>query len=147
MASFTFLGRTLDLPAVQAPENVATREPTAWQSGHFVTVRLVEAIPVIRVHANGNSFPGHYSSPKQGAWVLIGDVGQTSSSLMGSQRLTARNSQSTVAMGQTSEAYVPANTILNIGLASAKFGGSGRELQAEYVGGPAMDLDSLADKH
>jgi len=87
MASFVFLGKALDLPAVKMPTNVATREPTAWQSGNFVTVRLTHPISALRVRAN------------------------------------------------------------NVGLASAKFGGSGDGLQAEYVGGPPMQFTPLRDKH
>jgi hypothetical protein len=52
-----------------------------------------------------------------------------------------------VAFTHTSEASLVANTVLNIGLASAKFGGSGGEYQAEYVSGPTIRFTALAGKH
>lgn len=146
MTTFAFFGKTLALPAVKMPANFATRDLTAWQSGHFVTVRLTDAIPALRVHTNNRWFPGRYSSAERGAWVLIGDVIQTSSSLANSRSLPVWNSRSMLAFTHTSEAHVEANTVLNVGLASAKFGGRGGEFQAEYVSGPPVQFTLLADK-
>lgn len=51
------------------------------------------------------------------------------------------------AFTHTSEATLAAGCVLNIGLASAKFGGFGGGFQAEYVSGPEIQFKPLAGKH
>lgn len=51
------------------------------------------------------------------------------------------------AFTSTSQANLSTNTILNIGLASAKFGGIGGGFQAEYVSGPTISFTLLTGKH
>jgi hypothetical protein len=83
---------------------------------------------------------------QEGAWILIGDVIHTSSALASSRSLPVNNPQSMTAFTHTSEASLAAGTILNIGLASAKFGGVGGEFQAEYVSGPTIRFTPFVDK-
>ena len=79
--------------------------------------------------------------------MLIGDVIYTASELASSRSLPAGNTRSMTAFTHTSEARLSPGTILNIGLASAKFGGGGGEFQAEYVAGPAITFLPLTGKH
>jgi hypothetical protein len=50
------------------------------------------------------------------------------------------------AFTHVSEAVMAAGTVLNIGLASAKFGGAGGGFQAEYVAGPRVVFKPLSGK-
>lgn len=147
MATFTFFGKTLDLPAVRMPTNTATCDPTAWQSGHFVTVRLTNAIPALKVDPNSRHLPGPYAPPERGAWVLIGGAIHASAPLVDHRfSLPVVNPRSMLALTHTSAAHVAADTVLNVGLASARFGDSGGEFQAEYVSGPPVEFTLLPDK-
>jgi hypothetical protein len=147
MAQFSFLGRSIDLPAVQLSLKAITRDRTAWQDGQYITVRLIHTVSALRVHTNGRSFPGRDASAEPGAWVLVGDVIHTASTIADTRSLPVQNPTSMVAFTHSSEASIAANTVLNIGLASAKFGGSGGGYQAEYVSGPAMRFTPLVGKH
>jgi hypothetical protein len=51
-----------------------------------------------------------------------------------------------VAFTHTNEATLPAQVVVNVGLASAKFGGWGGGFQAEYVSGPAIQFTPLLGK-
>lgn len=146
MNKFKCLGKTIFLPAIQAPSKASTQDPTAWECGVYETVRVVQSLSALRVHTNGKSYPGRPSSARAGAWILIGDVIQTSSELARTRSLPAANPESAVAFTHTSEAGVEPNTLLNIGLASAKFGGVGGEFQAEYVSGPKIKFTPIAGK-
>jgi hypothetical protein len=147
MTTFSFAGKTVDLPAVPVSPKSATRDPTAWQFGRYVTVRLVSPMSALRVHTNGRSFPGRQGSAATGAWLLVGDIVQTASELADSRSLPIENPKSMVAFTGTSEANISALSVLNIGLASAKFGGSGGEFQAEFVSGPLIQFSPLKGKH
>lgn len=147
MTTFSFAGKSVDLPAVPVSPKSATRDPTAWQFGRYVTVRLVSPVSALRVHTNSRSFPGRQASAATGAWLLIGDIIQTSSALADSRSLPTENPKSMVAFTGASEANISALAVLNIGLASAKFGGRGGEFQAEFVSGPAIQFTPLIGKH
>ncbi|MDY0743300.1 hypothetical protein SNE35_02225 [Paucibacter sp. R3-3] len=146
MRTFAFFGRPLALPAVETPVRAATRDPSAWHHGAYVTVRLAAPLSALRVHTAGRSYPGRPGSGERGAWILIGDVIKSSGELADSRSLPTRNAKSMVAFTHTSEARLGFGTVLNIGLASAKFGGSGGEFQGEFVAGPPIRFTPLAGK-
>ncbi|MEO8754910.1 MAG: hypothetical protein ABI624_19775 [Casimicrobiaceae bacterium] len=147
MTTFSFLGKFIDLPAVQLSSKAKTRDETAWQHGQYMTVRLIGAVSALRVHTGGRSYPRRPGSAEVGAWLLIGDVIHTSSTIASSRSLPVQNPMSMAAFTHTSEASLAASTVLNIGLASAKFGGRGGDFQAEYVSGPTICFTPLAGKH
>jgi len=147
MPTFSFFGKSINLPAVLVSAKAATRDQSAWQAGMYTTVRLVERLLALRVHTAGRVFPGRQASGEAGAWILIGDVIQTSVGLANSRSLPTNDPRSMVAFTHTSEANIAVNTVLNIGLASAKFGGMGGEFQAEYVSGPTIQFTPLTGKH
>jgi hypothetical protein len=49
--------------------------------------------------------------------------------------------------GITSRAVLSPGTILNLGIADAKFGGTSGDFQAEYVEGPPINFKPLHGKH
>ena len=147
MATFSFLGKSINLPAVRLSPHEETCDKTAWQHGEYTTVRLTGPVTALRVHTNGRSFPGRKASAEAGAWVLIGDVIHTASTIASSRSLPIRNPTRMAAFTHTSEARLAANTVINIGLASIKFGGSGGGYQAEYVSGPPIRFTPFAGKH
>jgi len=147
MATFSFFGESISLPAVQVPAQAQTRDKTAWQSGQYTTIRLIGPISALRVHTNNRSFPGRQASAEAGACLLVGDVIHTAPSIANSRSLPVQNPGSMAAFTNTSGAQLAASTILNIGLASAKFGGSGGGFQAEYVDGPAISFSPFTGKH
>jgi len=93
------------------------------------------------------AFPGRQASEEAGAWVLIGDAIETASTTASLRSLPAENPQSMVAFTHMSEAMLAANTVLNIGLASAKFGGVGGGFQAKYVSGPPIRFTPISGRH
>ena len=143
----SIFGQSVDIPAFSVHPKAITRDKSAWQGRTYLTIRLTTTIDALRVHTKGKCFPGRKASSETGAWVLIGDVIMTSSELVNSRSLPANNPQSMTAFTHTSEAILHAGCILNIGIASAKFGGSGGGCQAEYVSGPVIQFNSLVDKH
>ena len=147
MPIFSFFGKSVTLSAVLVSEKATTRDQSAWRHGIYTTVRLTGRLSALRVHTAGSTFPGRQASGQAGAWILIGDVIQTSAELANSRSLPTENPSSMVAFTHTSEALLAANTVLNIGIASAKFGGAGGEFQAEYVCGPTIQFTSLAGRH
>ena len=147
MAMFTIAGKSIMLPAVEISPKATTRDQTAWQSGKYLTVRLNAPVFGIRVHTNNKAVPGRDASAASGAWVAIGDVIQTSSDLASSRSLPTTSPQSMTAFTHTSEAAIPTQCVLNIGLASAKFGGAGGEFQAEYVSGPPIQFTPFTGKY
>ncbi len=147
MPTFSFFGKSVNLPAVLVSNKATTRDPSAWQYGMYTTVQLTGRLTALRVHTAGRTFPGRQASDQMGAWVLIGDVIQTSTDLANSRSLPTVNPRSMVAFTHTSGARLATNTVLNIGLASAKFGGTGGGFQAEYVSGPTIQFTPLAGKH
>jgi hypothetical protein len=144
MAQFFFLGESIDLPAIRATAQAGTRDETAWRLGVYITVQLIGSMSALRVHTQGRSFPERPASNEAGAWLLIGDVIETSSGLASSRSLPGGNPLSMVAFTHTSEALLAAATVLNIGVASAKWQGMGGGFQAEYVRGPAIRFVPLA---
>jgi len=147
MARFWFLGQTVELPAVLVGNRAETRDTNAWQACLYSTVCLTRPVVALRAHTNARAFPGRDASAQAGAWMLIGDVIHTASELASSRSLPARNPQSMTAFSHTSEAHLSSGTVLNIGLASAKFGGVGGGFQAEYVRGPPITFVPLTGKH
>jgi hypothetical protein len=117
--------------------------------GEYLTVQLTKPISGLRVHTEGRAFPPvrEFGSAQAGVWILIGDVIQTSVELAGSRSLPVNDPSSMVAFTHTSLAKVQAGSILNIGLASRLFGGSGGEYQAEFISGPPIEFVPLAGKH
>ena len=147
MSVVSFFGKSVDLPAVLVSPKAMTRDQSAWQHGMYATVRLIGRMSALRVHTAGKAFPRRQASSEEGAWILLGDVIQTSAGLANTRSLPTSNPGSMVAFTHTSEAHLAINTMLNIGLASAKFGGAGCEFQAEYVAGPNIRFVALAGKH
>jgi hypothetical protein len=146
MPTFALFGKSVDLQAVPAAM-ASTRDPDAWLHRRYLTVRLTAPLDALRVHTAGRSFPGRDASAEAGAWVLIGDVIQSSGDLADTRSLPTTNPSSMVAFTHTSEALLASGTVLNIGIASAKFGCTGGEFQGEYVGGPVIVFKPLAGKH
>jgi len=146
MARFLVAGRAIDLPAIPVTRPAPSRDPSAWELGAYTTVQLVEPVDALRVHTDGRAYPGREASASAGAWLAIGDVVQTSSQLANSRSLPTDDPTSMIAFTHVSEVTVPENCILNIGFASAKFGGLGGGCQAEYVSGPAIRFTPLEGK-
>ena len=146
MALFNIAGKTITLPAVEISPR-AKSDQTAWQSGKYVTVRFSAPVAGIRVHTDGKAFPGRPASAAMGAWVAIGDVIQTAPALANSRSLPSANPQAMTAFTHTSDAVIPPQCVVNIGVASAKFGGAGGGFQAEYVSGPLIQFTPLPGKH
>jgi hypothetical protein len=144
--TFTVSGRLIHLPGFALPVKAGT-DTSAWQSGRYLTIRLFAAMDAIRIHTDGKSFPGRPGSAAKGRWVAIGDIEQTSGELASSRSLPTRNPRSMVAFTHTGLVRIPARCVINIGLASAKFGGRGGAFQAEYVSGPRMTFVQLVAKH
>jgi hypothetical protein len=143
MAMFSYFGESIELPAKAVLPGASTRDPDAWMHGVFTTVRFELPMKALRVHTNGRTFPGRDASQEAGAWILIGDIIETSSELASSRSLPAANPKSMVAFTHVSEAQVQMGTVMNVGLASAKFGGKGGRFQAEYVSGPSIHFTPL----
>jgi hypothetical protein len=136
-----------DRPARWSATRAQTRDESAWQYHRYSTVQLVGPFEGLRVHTGGRAFPGRQASDESGAWILIGDVIQTAPVLASSRALPVDDARRLVAFTHTSEAYLGVATVLNIGLASRKFGGTGGEFQAEYVSGPPIRFVPLVGKH
>lgn len=147
MATFVISGKQIRLPATQIQELAHTRDRSAWMGGCYITVRLLTSISTLRVHTNGRSFRERPASGESGAWLLIGDVIKTSTDLASSRSLPVQKPDSMTAFTHTSAALIAAGTALNIGIASAKFGGLGGGFQAEFVSGPPIQFTPLAGKH
>ena len=146
MPTFSLFGKSVELAAMPAP--VAwTRDRTAWLHHRYLTVRLTANTEALRVHTAGKSYPGREASNEAGAWLLIGDVIQSSSHLADSRALPTASPAGFTAFTHVSEAELRPGTILNIGLASAKFGCAGGGFQAEYVEGPPIVFKPLHGKH
>jgi hypothetical protein len=146
MPTFSLFGKSVELQATPEP-TARTRDESAWLHRRYLTVRLIARMEALRVHTAGRAFAGREASQEAGAWILIGDVVQSSSQLASSRALPSANPRSFVAFTHVSEAVLAAGTVLNIGIASAKFGGAGGEFQAEYVTGPPMTFRPLVGKH
>lgn len=147
MARFFLGGRAIDLPAVPASPKSPSCDDTAWELGIYITVRLLSPVAGVRVHTDGRSYPGRAASNSAGAWVAIGDVVLTSGELASSRSLPADNPKRMAAFTHTNEALLPAQCVVNVGLASAKFGGQGGGFQAEYVSGPSIRFVPLLGKY
>lgn len=147
MAIFSVGGRQIDLPAVVVRPNAASSDRTAWLDGVYVTLRLTGPVAGLRVHTDGKEYPGRKASALPGAWVAIGDVIGTSSELASSRSLPAADPQAMTAFTHVAEVGLPAQCVVNVGRASAKFGGRGGGFQLEYVSGPRFTFRPLADKH
>jgi len=147
MAKYFFLGVVIELPAIPVSPKAQSRDDTAWLHGLFSTVMLLAPVEGVRVHTGGRSYPGRPGSSEQGAWVALDDVIMSAPDLANSRSLPTANPQSLVAMTRIAEVLLPVQCVLNIGLASAKFGGRGGGAQAEYVSGPPLQFAPLRDKY
>lgn len=136
----------MDLQAVPVAAAI-TCDKAAWLYERYITVRLTAPLEALRVHTAGRSFPGRDASAQAGAWILIGDVIHTSGNLASNRSLPTINPRSMTAFTHTSEALLAPGTVLNIGIANAKFGGAGGGFQGEYVTGPAIVFMALSGKH
>jgi len=144
MALFTVLGQSVDLPAVSLSQ-WDTGDRSAWEQGKYLTVRVTAPCVALRVHTNARSFPGRPASHPEGTWLAIGDVVQTSIELASSRSLPTADPTSMAAFTHVGEAHIPVGCILNVGLASAKFGGQGGGFQAEYVAGPKPSFQQVSN--
>jgi hypothetical protein len=134
------------LPAVWLPTKEKTRDESAWLHRTYLTIRLTDSINAIRVHTAGKSFPGRLASNEAGAWLLIGDIISTSSEIANSRALPKENINVMTAFTHASEAVVSPGSVLNIGLAAAKFSGYGGGFQAEFVSGQPILFKPLVGK-
>ena len=146
MAKFFVAGAAIELPAVPVWPKAASRDLGAWMLGAYSTVLLLSSVEGIRVHTDGRSYPGRPGSSEQGAWVALGDVIVASSEFASSRSLPTDNPKSAVAFTRTADVVLPPHCIVNIGLASPKFGGIGGGVQAEYVSGPPFQFRTLRGK-
>jgi hypothetical protein len=144
MASFTILGQSVEIPAVSLSQ-WDTGDRSAWQQGKYLTVRVTAPCVALRAHTNARSFAGRPGSRLEGTWMAIGDVIQTSIEFANSRSLPTNDPTGMTAFTHVAEAHIDVGCVLNIGLASAKFGGSGGGFQAEYVAGPKPRFQQLSN--
>ena len=130
-------GKAIDLPAVRLSKTI-TREGSAWRGGDWITVRMVGPLDALRVHTDGKRVDLRDVRPtsSKGAWILIGDVIQTSSQITQARALPGL-------FTATSQVQVLSTTVLNIGLCGQLFGFPGGGWQAEYVNGPEFKISRL----
>jgi len=147
MAKFFFGGTALELPAVAVWPKSQSRDPSAWMHGLYSTVRLLSPVDGIRVHTGGRAYPGRQASSEEGAWVALGDVIVSASAFASSRSLPTDNPSSLVAFTRIAEVVLAPQCLINIGLASPKFGGTGGGAQAEYVSGPPLQFTPLGSKY
>jgi hypothetical protein len=121
------------LPAIMIQRQKTSAE-NAWRTGSFHTIRLVEALPAIRVHSRVGSAAA--KDPKfavgagtLGRWFAIGDVILTRDEYADLHALPGR-------FTTQDEYLLPPGTELNVGIAARLFGYSGGALQAERLAGP-----------
>lgn len=146
MAKFFVAGTLIDLPAVPVWPRAGSRDPAAWMLNVYSTVMLLSPVEGIRAHTDGRSYPGREGSSEEGAWVALGDVIVGSSEFASSRSLPTANPKSLVAFTHTAEVLLPAQCVVNIGVASPMFGGLGGGVQAEYVSGPRLQFKTLRGK-
>lgn len=147
MAKFFFGGVVVDLPAVPIWPKSPSRDPSAWMHGDYSTVRLLSPVAGVRVHTGGRAYPGREASSEAGAWVALGDVIESSSAFASSRSLPTDNPSSLVAFTRIAEVTLAPQIVINVGLASPKFGGSGGGAQGEYVSGPPLHFQPLRGKY
>ena len=150
MTRFVFGNKSIDLPAATVRPVASSRDANAWWAGQYATVRLFQPIRGLRLHTSGRSYPDRPASNAEGSWILIGDVIQTSSQIAQSSSLPGKLPQSMVAFTHVSDVSLAAGTVLNIGVASAKFSGEvggGGGFQAEHVSGPWPQFHVLAGNY
>jgi hypothetical protein len=140
MGLFVVSGRTITLPAVQVTPQAKTRDTRAWQSGQYVTVRLIEPIEAVRVHTNSRPYPGRLPSAAAGAWVALDDVIQTSGELVRSRALPGP-------FTHVGEALLPTHCTVNVGVCAPLFGHTGGGIQAEYVSGPTIKFKQIPGRY
>lgn len=122
------------LPGVLVPRH-KTCAGNAWLGGLFHTIRLIEPLPALRVHVRGGAAAAvdsrlAFGAGTSGRWFAIGDVVMTRSAYTAAHALPAR-------FTHHDDWVLPANTLLNVGLAGPLFGHPGGALQAERLSGPA----------
>lgn len=121
------------LPAILIPRQKTNAE-NAWRAGSFHTIRLVAALPAIRVHARVGSSAAKdpqfvFGAGTFGRWFAIGDVILTRHEYTDVHALPGR-------FTTLDEYLLPLGTELNVGIAAPLFGYSGGALQAERLSGP-----------
>lgn len=146
MSTFYVFGKSIELAAIPASA-AQTRDETAWLHRKYLTVRLLAPTEAMRVHTAGKSFPGRQASNEAGAWLLIGDVIQSSGQLANGYALPTTNPRAFTAFTHVSLAMLGTGTVLNVGIVAAKFGGAGGDFQAEYVEGPPIVFKPIHGKH
>jgi hypothetical protein len=147
MARFFVAGTAIELPGIPVWPKAQSRDPDAWMLNTYSTVLLLSPVEGIRVHTDGRSYPGRPGSSEEGAWVALGDVIVGSGEFASSRSLPSCNPKSLVAFTRMAEVRLPSQCVLNIGLASPKFGGLGGGVQAEYVSGPPLQFGTLRGKY
>jgi hypothetical protein len=135
MSEFWIGGQRLELPATPRAQE-RTRDAGAWLDKRWISVELTAAITALRVHTDGREFPTRPASNAAGAWLLIGDIVQTSSEIVNGRSLPG-------VFTHIARAEVFAGSILNIGFCSPLFGGRGGEAQAEFVRGPDIKFTPM----
>lgn len=145
MGLFFVAGQSIELPALAVQPRAATRDRTAWRFGDYRTVRFYAPEEGIRAHTAEKAYPGRAASTVQGVWFALADYVMTSNEFADSRSLPTSNANSMTAAPYAARALVVPHCVLNIGIASAKFGGAGGGVQAEYVSGPRVQFIQLPD--
>jgi hypothetical protein len=125
-------GSAISIPALQMPK-AQTSASDAWGRWGYVTVRLTESMPALRVHvragvgaSTSSSFAWGASS--SGRWFAIGDTILTREEYRALHALPA-------GFSHQDEWTLPPNTTLNVGIAGPLFGHPGGAAQGERLSG------------
>lgn len=123
----------IELPAVVIPSQ-RTKADNAWSGRGCCTVRLLQPIHAIRVHARAGIAASSkealaWGGGKRGSWYAIGDVILTRDDYKRVHALRA-------GFSHQDEWTLLQGTILNVGIAGPLFGHAGGAAQAEWLSGP-----------
>ena len=126
-------GCDVSIPAVKVAHR-ESRQHDAWTRQGYVTVRLVERLAALRVHARGGAGAARHAaltgSGRRGRWYAIGDVILTREQYANAHALPGPFSHQ-------DEWLLDAGSVLNVGIAGPLFGHDGGGAQPEFLDGPA----------
>jgi hypothetical protein len=123
----------IELPAVVVASQW-TKADDAWSSRGFCTVRLLQPIGAIRVHARAGIAASSkeamaWGGGKRSCWYAIGDVILTRDDYKRAHALPA-------GFSYQDEWTLLQGSVLNVGIAGPLFGHAGGAAQAEWLSGP-----------
>ena len=140
-------GKCIDLPVSFLP--MAPSDRSAWLHAKWVTAKVFSPIEGVRVHTNGRSFHGRPASGSSGRWVALSDetIIATSGEIASTLSLPkSPGDPQPNFFTHASRVVIPAFCVLNIGIASALFGGTGGGWQAEILGDLRPQFQPLTGK-